>query len=89
MYSHQIVDLFTPSIPGAIPDRGGHHNRLLITHIIVTYGFKWSIWMVTYGEGAVRCHTGNDSVRHAYCRRVRCVVWIWKQREGVDPLMQH
>ena len=47
MYSHQIVDLFTPPIPGAIPDRGGHHNRLLITNIIDTYAFKWSIWMVT------------------------------------------
>ena len=27
-----------------------------------------------YGEGAVRCYTGNDPMGHAYCTRVRCGV---------------
>ena len=27
-----------------------------------------------YGGGAVRCYTGNDPMRHAYCTRVRCEV---------------
>ena len=25
-----------------------------------------------YGGGAVRCYTGNDPMRHAFCTRVRC-----------------
>ena len=37
-----------------------------------------------HGGGAVRCYTGNDPMRHAYCTRVRC--GVRELRAGVDPI---
>ena len=37
-----------------------------------------------HGEGAVRCYTGNDPMRHAFCTRVRC--GIRELRAGVAPI---